>query len=298
MGEITLRKALDDYKTVYMPYRNYAERTRVEYLNDLEDLIKFIEQLGIEEAKEIGLPQLERYLAELDHRGIAGSTRKRKAVAIRSFLTFLYQDQYIDTNLAKQLIPPFAEAKSPRYLTKPEYEHLLAACANNPRDYALIQLLLQTGIKLSELTQLTINDVELPEILLPDMKEDSYLHIRVSERRKGRIVSLNQKASLAIYSHLCRRPETTIPALFINRFRKPISLRGVEKIVNKYLRKVGILNANVQSLRHTFGVYQIAQGTDIKTIQKLMGYEDPRSITIYVSLASALINREVQDPVF
>jgi len=59
MGEITLRKALDDYKTVYMPYRNFAERTRVEYLNDLEDLIEFLEQLGRKEVKAIGLPQLE-----------------------------------------------------------------------------------------------------------------------------------------------------------------------------------------------------------------------------------------------
>ena len=78
MVEIKLRKALDDYKTVYMPYRNFAGRTRVEYLNDIEDLIRFLEQLGIKEAKDIGLPQLERYLAQLDHRGIAGSTRKRK----------------------------------------------------------------------------------------------------------------------------------------------------------------------------------------------------------------------------
>src|ERR671919_628911 len=101
MGEITLRKALDDYKIVYMPSRNFAQRTRVEYLNDLEDLIQF--------------------LAELDYREIAGSTRKRKVVAIRFFLSYLYQDEYIGIDVAKLLIPPFAEIKSPRYLTKPEY---------------------------------------------------------------------------------------------------------------------------------------------------------------------------------
>src|SRR6266508_5136878 len=114
MGEITLRKALDDYKTVYMPYRNFAERTRVEYFHDLEDMIQFVEQLGIKEVRGIGVPQLERYLAALDRRGIAGSTRKRKVVSIRSFLSFLYQDQYITANLAKRLIPPFIQAKSPR----------------------------------------------------------------------------------------------------------------------------------------------------------------------------------------
>ena len=298
MEEITLRKALDDYKTVYMPYRNFAERSRVEYQNDLEDLIQFLDQLAIKEVKAIGLPQLERYLAELDGRGIAGSTRKRKVVSIRSFLSFLYQDQYINTNLAKQLIPPFSEAKSPRYLTKSEYERLLRACAHNPRDFALVQLLLQIGIKLSELTQLALSDVELPSVISPEKKDAGYLHLRGSERRKGRIVPLNYKACVAIVSYLTRQPRTTVPALFINRFGEQITPRGVEKIVNKYLNKASIMNANVQSLRHTFGVYQITQGTDIKTIQNVMGYEDPRSITIYVSLASALINREVQDPVF
>jgi site-specific recombinase XerD len=113
MGEITLRQALEEYKNIYMASRNFVQRTRVEYLNDLEDLIRFLEQLGIKEVKDIGLPQLERYLAELDHRGMAGSTRKRKVVSIRSFLWYLYQDRYISTNLAKRLIPPFAEAKSP-----------------------------------------------------------------------------------------------------------------------------------------------------------------------------------------
>lgn len=177
MGEMNLKEALKEYKNIYMAYRNFAERTRVEYQNDLEDLIRFLEHLGLKKVKDIGLPHLERYLAELDHRGAAGSTRKRKVVSIRSFLGYLYQDGYISINLAKQLIPPFAEAKSPRYLSKLEYERLLKASANNSRDFALIQLLLQTGIKLSEITRLNVNDVELPSVLLSETEDVGNLHI-------------------------------------------------------------------------------------------------------------------------
>jgi site-specific recombinase XerD len=83
MGDITLSKALEEYKNIYMASRNFAQRTRVEYLNDLEDLVQFLEQLGIKEVKDIGIPQLERYLANLDRRGMAGTTRKRKVVSIR-----------------------------------------------------------------------------------------------------------------------------------------------------------------------------------------------------------------------
>jgi len=190
MGDITLRKALDEYKEVFMASRNFAERTRVEYFNDLEDLIRFLEQLGLKEIGDIELPQLERYLAELDRRGLAGTTRKRKVVSIRSFLGYLYQDGYISTNLSKRLIPPFAEAKSPRYLTKSEYERLLEAASNDPRDYALVQLLLQTGIKLSELTRLTLNDIEIPSTNLTETEDVGFLHILGSGSKKGRVIPL------------------------------------------------------------------------------------------------------------
>lgn len=284
MGEITLRQALDEYEKIYMASRNFAKRTRVEYLNDLEDLMKFLKQLGIKEVRDIRLPHLERYLAELDHRGIAGSTRKRKVVSIRSFLWYLYQDRYLATNLAKRLIPPYAEAKSPRNLSKPEKERLLEVCNHNPRDFALIQLLLQTGIKLSELTQLTTNDIELPPELSPEIEDVGHLHVRGSERRKGRIIPLNYKACIALDKYISNRPQTKSPTLFVNRFGKQLGARGVEKIVAKYLEQTGINDANVQSLRHTFAIRRLSKGEDKKTIQKIMGYEDPRSMEKYTAI--------------
>jgi integrase/recombinase XerD len=292
--DITLRQALDEYEKIYMASRNFAQRTRVEYLNDLEDLIQFLEQLDIKEVKIIGIPQLERYLAELDHRGIAGSTRKRKVVAIRSFLCYLYQDSYISTNLAKRLIPPFAESISPRYLTKSEYERLLAAASHNPRDFALIQLLLQTGIKLSELTRLSVNNVELPSRSLPERRDTGYLHIKGSERQKARILPLNHKACLAIDQYLSQRLLQRNSLLFINRLGKRLGPRGVEKIIGKYLEQVDISDANVQSLRHTFGAYHASKGASIKTIQEAMGYKDVRSTTIYIALGREM-SQEMQN---
>src|SRR6266511_1125973 len=154
MGDITLKKALDDYKTVYMPYRNFAERTRVEYMNDIEGLVEFLNRSGINQIKELGLPIIERYVAHLEQRGFASLTRKRKVVAIRSFLSFLYQDGYIQSNIANKVVLPFAESTTPYVLTHAECDQLRLACAASPRDRAIIELLLQTGIKLSELTGL------------------------------------------------------------------------------------------------------------------------------------------------
>src|SRR5687767_10351912 len=114
MGEMTLRQALNDFRTVYLAFRNYASRSREEYINDVEDLISFLERNGSSQVGDLGIPQIDRYLAELDQRGLAGSTRKRKAISIRSFLAFLYRAHHISNDISKRIILPFAESTLPR----------------------------------------------------------------------------------------------------------------------------------------------------------------------------------------
>jgi integrase/recombinase XerC len=292
MGYLTLREAIDEYKDIYMASRNFAERTREEYFNDLEDLLKFLEQLGTKEIKNLEQIQLIRYLAELDRRGLAGVTRKKKVVVIRSFLSYLYQSGYLKINLANRVIPPFTEAKSPRFLTKSEYERLLDVSAHHPRDFAMIQLLLQTGIKLSELTQITRNDVILPSTILPDVKDMGHLNIAGSRSKKARTIPLNEKvcASLRKYFRVGHNTQNT--ALFANRFGNQLGPRGVEKIVNKYMHQINISDASVHSLRHTFGMHHILSGAQLKVIQEVMGHRDSRTTSMYSSLAKAAMERE------
>src|SRR4030067_3200407 len=163
MGEITFQQVLDEFKTVYRPGRNYATRTRKEYANDLGELVTFLKQIGISRVGDIAWPHLERYLTKLDQKGYAGATRKRKTVAIRTFFGFLAQEGYVSNDVSKRLITPYAEYKLPRVLTRGEYQRLLDACADNSRDTAIVMLLLQTGIRLSELVRLTLADIELPD---------------------------------------------------------------------------------------------------------------------------------------
>lgn len=262
MGEITIRKALDNYRTIYMPYRNFAERTRVEYLNDLEDLIAFLEKSGTNKVSALALPQIERYFAELENRGFAGTTRKRKTVTIRSFLKFLYDDGYINSNLAKQVIPPFTDSKLPTYLTEAEYNRLRKACAGNTRDSAIIELLLQTGIRFSELTRLKIDDVELNE-------DNGFVRVPGSRGREERILPLNTKASDALKSYLAERPNTQNTSLFLNRFNDSFGERGVQKMFKKYLKNAGLERASIHTLRHTFGIQHALNGANTDTLKEL-----------------------------
>jgi site-specific recombinase XerD len=295
MGGMTLKEAVEEYKNVLLPARNFSSRTRVEYINDVEDLVSFLERSGVSRVREISLPGVDRYLADLDQRGIAGTTRKRKVVVARSFLKFLYEDGYLSTNLSARVIPPKADFKNPRFLTEAEYNRLLAACSQHPRDFAIIQLLLQTGIKLSELNRLTVEDIELPDELFMDLKEGGHMHISGSERQKERVIPLNHKAYEALNGYLKTRPRTSNPALFINRFGEALTQRGVEKTLSKYFERAGINGASVQSLRHTFGAHHAAKGTSIKTLKEIMGLKDTESTSVYQSLAQEIIKRELQE---
>jgi site-specific recombinase XerD len=289
MGDTTFKKALDDYKTIYMPYRNFAERTRVEYQNDLENLIGFLEEKGINHVKEIGLPIIERYVAHLENNGFASFTRKRKVVAIRSFLSFLYQDGYIDTNIAKRIVLPFTESTTPNVLTQTECDKLRIACADSSRDTAIVELILQTGLKLSEFVHLTLNDIQLNE------KDQGFMRILGSRGKKERMIPLNNKACVALRDYLDERKDAGNSVLFLNRFGEPLGESGVQKMLRKYLKEAGIGGASIHTLRHTFGAQHVAKGTSLKTVQEVMGFKDSRSSSLYLSLARTVVSKELQE---
>src|SRR6266540_3400263 len=143
-----LTEALAHYRTIHMAARNFAARTRVEYTRDQGELVAFlIERCGLHSPTGVSRPHLDAYLAWLDQRGLKGSTRRRKVAAVRSLFGFLHRHGSIATDPTVRLIPPERERSEPRVLTEAEYQRLQLACANIPRDAAVIELLLQTGMR-------------------------------------------------------------------------------------------------------------------------------------------------------
>ena len=292
---MTLQEALDEYKNVYMAYRNFAERTREEYLNDLEDLAGFLEKSGINHVREVGVPIVERYVAHLEQEGFASLTRKRKVVAIRSFLSFLCQEAYIDADIAKRIVLPFTEIDAPYFLTQTESALIRNTCADSPRDSAIIELLLQTGIKLSELVHLTLNDIEIGKTEETEKKNTGFIRILGGRGKKERVIPLNTKACHAIKNYLDIRKDARSNVLFLNRFDEPLGERGVQKMLRKYLKKIGLERASVHTLRHSFGIHHAVMGTSAKTIQEVMGHKDPRSTSIYFSIAQEIVKKELEE---
>jgi site-specific recombinase XerD len=238
---------------------------------------------------------LEAYQAEMDRRGYSASTRNRKTHSIKSLFHFLYRLGITSHNIADKLIPPSVAKHEPRFLSEAEYQRLLRECSHKPRDAAIIELFLQTGMRLSELAKLQLQDVEIPKRITPDPDNMGYARVK----RKGgktEYIPLNHKACKAVAAYLAVRPD--IPgetALFISQFKRPISTRAIQHRMTKYLAEANIQGASVHTLRHTMATHHVARGTDLKTVQETLGHADLKTTSIYVSLAKTAQRKALQE---
>ncbi len=294
--QIPIPEALDEYTSTYLPARNLAKRSRREYTTDIAELVQFLQERGIKETRELALTHLNAFLAYLDQKHLSGYTRRRKVSSIKSFCRFLTINEYVVKDPSLQLVLPRRESTTPRVLSETEYKRLQLAVANQPLAAAMVEVLLQTGIRLSELANLDINDVTLPPKITKDIGNVGSVQVRKGKGRKDRTLTLNYKACRAIKAYLAVRPEPEVVTdrLFLSKFKKPITPRGIEWVVHKYLDEAGIRGAKVHTLRHTFGTHQVKRKTSLRTVQEMMGHESIATTGMYVGLARELMDEEIQ----
>ena len=181
-------------------------------------------------------------MAHLDRTGLAGVTRRKKLTIIRAFFAWLKASGLIAANPARAILPPQQEDREPRVLTKEEYEHLLAV-TQKPRGRAIIQLLLQTGIRFSEIQRQILSDFNLPKRVTKDVLGTMRI---IGKGRKTRTVLLNAKVREVLAAWLKMRPDVDTGALFASSRNRLLSARQFQYLVGKYLTKAEISGAGVQ----------------------------------------------------
>lgn len=293
-GGLRFEKAIELFETIYMPSRNFTPQSRVAYKLDVKQLGNFLSERGVTKPQQVGLAHLQSFLAHLDDRQLTGVTRRRKTASVKALFNFLTTSGFLPHNPAKELVPPEREYKEPRFLTTQEYQALLRACAHETRDAAIIELLLQTGIRLSEAVRLTIYDISLPKNVRADGETMGSISIK-GKGRKNRTLPLNYKACKALKAWLKVRPNMVDPALFITKFREPMGARAIQRLVAKYLKAAGIHDASVHTLRHSFATHHVAKGTDLKAVQDALGHESLDTTAVYITTAKAALKRYLHD---
>jgi site-specific recombinase XerD len=284
-----MQKEIDQFLSYLGDYKNFSLHTLRNYKADLMQFKEYLEKVHIS-LKEVKYKHLRRYLAYLFLRGPSQSKKEsyskrsiaRKVASLRSFFHYLSQEGILDGNPALFLTSPKIERKLPKILR----EELLAFLLSLPddsffgrRDRAILETLYGCGLRVSELVSLNVGS------FVPQKSE-----IRVMGKgRKERIVPVNEEACGAILEYLEKRAQflkgKEKKALFLNRFGDRLTDRGVRKILQKYLKKIGIRwGISPHTLRHTLATHLLEGGADLRVVQEILGHTSLSATEVYLHL--------------
>ncbi len=262
--------------TQYLESRKRARATIVAYGKDIEQVISFLGNMGKKSIDEISRDELDAFLKKLASDSYTPKSISRKINSIKTFFRFLKATGIITSDPAIEIEHPKYEVKPPRILSKIEYRALRDACRGDVRIYAIVELFLQTGVRIGELANLTVEDQKGIE-----------LHVAAQEGHAERNVPLNKAAKDALEHYLgVRAPaiDGQSKALFITKTGRPLLIRNIRTAIDRYFRIAGIEGAKVNDLRHTFIAHHLMAGTPITTLSKLVGHKRLSTTERYLEL--------------
>jgi len=284
-----------EFREIYLPSRNLAPLTRETYTQLVATFVAWLDQHGITSPAKVELRTLNAFLAHLDRRRLAGATRRKYCYAVKLFCQFLADHRYAPRNAALGLMTPVSESKQPRVLTTAEYLRLRSTVRDQTRDAAIVELFLQTGIRLGEISRLRLDDLYVPAQISNAADNAGSLTIRQGKGRKDRTVSLNHRACEVLSTYLQVRPaDTPFREIFLTKHRKPMQPRAYQAMLERSFAKAGIERAHPHTLRHTFGVHAIKQGASLRSVQEMLGHADPKTTSLYVGLAREQMDKDMQ----
>jgi integrase/recombinase XerC len=257
--------------------RGVSPHTLRAYRKDLREFFRFANM----NPEDVELAEVRGFVADQIKSGLNKTTVSRRLASVRSFFKFLYREGYKKLNPAKLVPNPKTPKLLPRFLSvddtfslveKPEGRGLLSA-----RDKAILELLYSSGLRVSELQGLDVEDINTREGLLKVK----------GKGKKERIVPVGSKALDAIKSYLVERipVKKKDKAMFLNRSGSRLTDRGVRRVVVKYARLIGISGRiGPHALRHTFASHLLQGGADLRVIQELLGHASLSTTQKYTHL--------------
>lgn len=275
---------IEKYIEKFMRYleieKNYSAHTILNYRLDLEDFRNFLEGLAIEKVDYL---TLRKYLARLKEKNLGAKSVVRHLSSLRSFFKFLTRESYIKTNPTLSISSPKTEKHLPMFLTEEEVDKLIGAAVPKDtkderglRDRAILETFYSTGIRISELVGLNVENIDFIGGILKVM----------GKGRKERIVPIGEIALSAIRKYLDKRNKDK-EELFLNKNGKRITDRGVRGIVEKYIRRSSIRQGvSAHTFRHSFATHLLNRGADLRSVQELLGHANLSTTQIYTHLTT------------
>jgi len=296
--KIGMTDAVKEFGIYLEVERNLSHHTRRSYLADLAQFREFLLAHGVDGPSDVDQGAIRTFLASLYRGKSKKATISRKVASLRAFFAFLLRKGVVRYNPAQMVQAPKGDKYLPSFLNIDEMFSLLkvefASGEYGLRDRAIIEFLYSTGVRVSELTGLNVEDVDFSQALAK---------VR-GKGKKERIIPVGIPALSALKEYLHARPggagantlETHGPsALFLNRAGSRLTPRSIRRIIDKYMARGGIgKKISPHALRHTFATHLMDAGADLRAIQELLGHESLSTTQKYTSVSVARL-MEVYD---
>lgn len=281
---------VEEYTAFMTEVRHKSTNTIESYKRDVTQYITYLSESGVKDAAQATKTTILSYLMDMQRAGKASSTVSRTLASLRSFYLFMMQNGRVALNPTSNLEAPHVEKKPPQILAGKEVEMLLEQPRTDDnkgiRDKAMLELLYATGIRVSELINLDINDINIPMSF-----------IRCRGGKKERIIPMGNKAceALKMYVENARKymlKDENETALFVNCTGMRLSRQGFWKLIKHYRNEAGIkTEITPHTLRHSFAAHLLENGADLHSIQEMMGHADISSTQVY----SRMMNSKIRD---
>lgn len=257
----------------YLKKKGKASATILAYSNDIAQLTKFLSGKGLTVVSSVNTDLLEQFKTELALQKYTAKSVSRKINSIKTFFRFLKGEGVVENDPALSVSHPKYEIKPPRILSKTEYRALRDACRSDSRVYAIVELMLQTGIRIGEVANLRVEDLS-----------ESEIYIQPFESHLGRHIPLNQAAKDALKRYIAERPSTSGKAVFVTKTGRSFLIRNIRSSIERYFEIAEIKNAKVNDLRHTWIFHHLSAGTPLMVISKLAGHKRLSTTEKYLTM--------------
>ena len=245
------------------------------YKADLEQMTDFCNQKQKIYPESIGQEVIEAFRDSLLADKYTPKTVSRKLNAIKTFFRYLVAENFIVTDTSQAVAHPKIEVSLPKFLSQLQYRALRDVVRNDYRIAAIIELILQTGARISEVAGLKMENIAKDKIT-----------IEAFATQPQRSIPLNKRAKDAIDIYIARERSTTdSPYLFVSKNGKPLAVRNIRASVDRYLKRSEILGFSVNDLRTTFIVNNIKAGVDLILLSQVAGHKRLSTTERYLELA-------------
>ena len=271
-----MKERINEFKSYLMYEKMFSSNTVNSYVRDLEEFNSFLES---EYIKHVTYKDIRSYLAHMYNKKYSSRTISSKLSAIRSFYKYEVNKGVIRDNPCLLISNPKVEKKLPNYLSYNEIETMLEVPDtfknNSLRDKLIIEILYSTGIRVSELVNIKVKDI--------DFYNNQILILGKGNKERYVIFGNTLKDMLKEYISIKSDSEY----LITNKYNKKMSTRSIEEIVKKIVKIDGIKNkVTPHTIRHTFATHMLNEGADLRVVQELLGHENLKTTEVYTHVSN------------